>query len=192
MATKLMKDGYGQVELNHVAFRRDGRVEAQSKLDETDFADMPAENGMLLVVDFSERRVKLPTAALLDANMPVALHYSTEKLYDQRAPQLKNFKLELGDAMPRLGYLAVGDKFTTNTVTLDFGTEGDDAEAGVAALEGLADAPVYGGVVEGSDGYIVLAAATTNFHDNGPLFKVVEYTTMPDGQPAVKLQVLKA
>lgn len=188
MATKLTKDGYGQVELNHVAFRRDGRVEAQSKLDETDFANMPAENGMLLVVDFSERRAKLPTTALLDANMPVALHYSTEKLYDQRAPQLKNFKVELGDTMPRLGYLSVGDKITTNTVTLDFATE----EAGVEALEGFADTPVYGGVVEGHDGYTVLAAATTNFHENGPLFKVVEYTTMPDGQPAVKLQVLRA
>ena len=51
-------DGYGQLELNNVAFRRDGRVEAQCFLDETDFADVPAENGMLLAVDRVNRAVK--------------------------------------------------------------------------------------------------------------------------------------
>jgi hypothetical protein len=49
--TRFVIDGYGQLELNQVAFRRDGRVEAQCALDDTDFASVPAENGMLLVVD---------------------------------------------------------------------------------------------------------------------------------------------
>ena len=31
-------DGFGQVELNQVAFRRDGRVAAQCKPNATDFA----------------------------------------------------------------------------------------------------------------------------------------------------------
>ena len=48
---RMVIDGYGQLELNNVAFRRDGRVEAQCALDATDFADVPAENGMLLAVD---------------------------------------------------------------------------------------------------------------------------------------------
>ncbi len=43
---RLVIDGYGQCELNNAAFRRDGRIEAQCALDETDFADVPAENGM--------------------------------------------------------------------------------------------------------------------------------------------------
>ena len=30
---RLSKTGYGQVELNNVAFRRDGRIEAQCALD---------------------------------------------------------------------------------------------------------------------------------------------------------------
>ena len=30
--TRIACDGYGQLELNQVAFRRDGRIEAQSKL----------------------------------------------------------------------------------------------------------------------------------------------------------------
>ena len=53
-------DGYGQVELNQVAFRRDGRIEAQCKLDATDFDSIPAENGMILAVDNVARTVGLP------------------------------------------------------------------------------------------------------------------------------------
>lgn len=44
---KLIQKGYGQLELNQVAFRRDGRIEAQCFLDATDFAKIPAENGMI-------------------------------------------------------------------------------------------------------------------------------------------------
>ena len=48
---RMIIDGYGQVELNNVAFRRDGRIEAQCKPDETDFSQAVVENGMLLAVD---------------------------------------------------------------------------------------------------------------------------------------------
>ena len=63
-------DGYSQLELNQVAFRRDGRVEAQCALDDTDFASVPAENGMLLAVTelterLSSRRVLLLLTARL-------------------------------------------------------------------------------------------------------------------------------
>ena len=34
---RMVIDGYGQVELNNVAFRRDGRIEAQCALDTADF-----------------------------------------------------------------------------------------------------------------------------------------------------------
>ena len=58
-------DGFGQLELNQVAFPRDGRIEAQCKLDDTDFASVPAENGMLLAVDRVNRAVKFPTSAVI-------------------------------------------------------------------------------------------------------------------------------
>ena len=48
---RLVIDGFGQLDLNNVFFRRSGSIEAQCFLDETDFADVPAENGMLLAVD---------------------------------------------------------------------------------------------------------------------------------------------
>ena len=60
MATKrLVISGYGQVELNNVAFRRDGRIEAQCAPNATDFANIPVENGMLLAVDDANHCVKL-------------------------------------------------------------------------------------------------------------------------------------
>ena len=42
---RLTIDGYGQLEINNAAFRRDGRIEAQCSLDATDFASTVAENG---------------------------------------------------------------------------------------------------------------------------------------------------
>lgn len=188
MATKLEKKGYGQIELNHVAFRRDGRIEAQSKLDETDFAEKLAENGMLLVVDFANRKVKFPTAELL-AHSPVAVNYTTEKQYEWKN-QLKDFATGLDDFLPRLGYLAVGDKFTTNTVAYDF----ESPEALDTALDGIGETAVYGGLTADAEtaGYIVLSASQESFLENSPVFRVVEKTTMPDGQRAVKLQVIKA
>ena len=48
---RLVIDGFGQLEMNQVAYRRDGRIEAQCALDATDFADIHAENGMLLEID---------------------------------------------------------------------------------------------------------------------------------------------
>ena len=70
MATqRLVIDGYGQVELNNVAFRRDGRIEAQCAPDPTDFESIPVENGMILAVDAANRVVKLP----VNDSLPLAL-----------------------------------------------------------------------------------------------------------------------
>ena len=134
-------DGYGQLELNNVAFRRDGRIEAQSKLDDTDFATVPAENGMLLAVDEINRVVKFD----VDGSLPIALNYSSEHMYDERANGLKNFYLDRNTFLPRLGYLSIGDSFTTNCIAYDSSEFADDA-ALVTALAKYKETPVYGGV----------------------------------------------
>lgn len=167
---KLTKEGYGQIELNQVAFRRDGRVEAQCKLDDTDFATAMAENGMLLAVDNVTRTVKFAK----DDSLPIALNYSAEHIYDERTPGLKNFALGKDDVLPRLGYLSVGDKFTTNTVDLN----------GVAE-----DAVVGKSAGAGADGYIkIFSTGAPTF---GPVLKAIAKTTMPDGQAAYKFQCIK-
>lgn len=196
MAFKRFKiDGYGQLELNQVAFRRDGRVEAQCALDDTDFASVPAENGMLLAVDRVNRKIKFPKSAVI-ATCPVALNYTTEHMYDERANALKDFKLELGEFYPRLGFLSVGELFTTNCVGYDgdeWTATGSGATAKTAdenfkaACAAVATTPLYGGISD--EGAIAVSATAPQ---NGPVLKVVEATTMPDGSFGIKFQVLKA
>ena len=174
-------DGFGQLELNQVAFRRDGRVEAQCALDETDFASVTAENGMLLGVDRVNRVVKFND----DGSLPIALNYTTEHMYDERANALKDFKLERGTFLPRLGYLATGDLFTTNCISYDDGDYANDDA--VIAAAGTLTTPMYGGICANGTIQVMDAAPTA-----GPVLKVVEKTTMPDGQFAIKFQVLTA
>ena len=182
MATKrLVIDGYGQVELNNVAFRRDGRIVAQCAPDATDFASIPVENGMILAVDEANRTVKLAT----DNSLPLALVYSTEHTYDERIPGLKNFKLNgKDDFLPRLGYFAVGDKWHTNTICYS-DTEYTNEEALITALKAYKTAAVYG-KADATGAVCLTATAPTD----GLKLKVIEYGTMPDGQKGVKLQVL--
>lgn len=178
-------DGFGQLELNQVAFPRDGRVEAQCKLDDTDFASVPAENGMLLAVDRVNRAVKFPTSAVV-ATCPVALNYTAEHMYDERANALKDFKLERGTFYPRLGFLSVGELFTTNCIGYD-PEDFDDDDAVVAAAGALATTPMYGGISD--EGAIAVSDSAPQV---GPVLKVVEKTTMPDGTFGLKFQVIKA
>jgi hypothetical protein len=178
-------DGYGQLELNQVAFPRDGRVEAQCALDATDFASVPAENGMLLAVDRVNRTVKFPKSAVI-ADCPVALNYTAEHMYDERANSLKDFKLERGSFYPRLGFLSVGELFTTNCLCYDPEDFADD-DAVKAAAAALDEAAMYGGVSD--EGAIALSDSAP---EAGPVLKVVEKTTMPDGTFGLKFQVIKA
>ena len=192
---RLVIDGYGQLELNQVAFRRDGRIEAQCALDNTDFASVPAENGMLLAVDRINRAVKFATQANTGV-MPVAINYTTEHMYDERANALKDFKLEIGTFYPRLGFLSVGELFTTNCVGYDDSEwtatgSGNTAKTAdenfIAACKAVATTPLYGGVSD--EGAIAVSATKPSY---GPVLKVVEATTMPDGQFGIKFQVLTA
>ena len=184
MAVKrLVIDGFGQVELNNVAFRRDGRIEAQCALDGTDFASVPAENGMLLAVDNIRRVVKLPVANEI---YPFALVYSSEHIYDERTPGLKNYANRIGEFYPRLGYLAVGDKYTTNCIAYEeseFATEDDLMDA----LDDVETTPLYAGICE-NGAHLISATAPTE----GPVLLVRRAFTMPDGQFGVQLYCVQA
>ena len=182
MAFKRMTiDGFGQVELNNCAFRRDGRIEAQCAPDPVVFENMPVENGMILAVDEVTHTVKMP-----DGTLPVALVYTAEHMHDERyAGGLKHFKTEAkNDFYPRLGYLSVGDKFTTNCIGYKDNEYTND-DALIAALNNIGTTPVYGG--ESTNGVIVLSATKPTAK---VVMKVIEFYTMPDGQKGVKLQVI--
>ena len=175
MADKKLNEGlgYGQIELNQCAFRRDGRIEAQCKIEGADYV----ENGMILAIDNTKREVRYPAAS----DYMFGLNYTSEHMYDERlVGGLKYYKTDKDSFLPRLGYLAVGDKFTTNTVVYD------DALT-------LTNA-VYGYVKAGDNGYIRLSA--TKPEDaiaDAPLLRVIDAkATMPNGAPAVKFQCIKA
>lgn len=184
MAIKRMViDGYGQIELNQVAFRRDGRIEAQCALDPVDFEKVSAENGMLLAVDNVARTIKFYKEG---SDLPIALNYTTEHMYDDRHKALKDFKLDIIDGFyPRLGYLDIGDKFTSNCLAYD-DAEFADEDAIEEAYNN--NEVLYGGVSE--MGAILVSAKKPAV---GPVLKAVKGTgagSMPDGQFAIKFQVI--
>ena len=175
MADKKLNDGfgYGQIELNQCAFRRDGRIEAQCKIANADYV----ENGMILAIDNTKREVRYPAAS----DYMFGLNYTSEHMYDERlVGGLKYYKTDKDSFLPRLGYLAVGDKFTTNTVVY-------------ADTLTLTNA-VYGYVKAGDNGYIRLSAEKpTDAIAEAPLLRVIDAkATMPNGAPAVKFQCVKA
>ena len=162
------KNVYAQLELNNAAFRRSGRIEAQCKIaDGIEYL----ENGMLLAVNNAARQVEFVGED--NAHLPVALHYSSEHMYDNRANALKDFKLEPGSFLPRLGYLGAGDKYTTNCVDYN-GDLWAAIEAGTALYAHA-----------GADGYHLV-----NTTADKAIAIVIGATTMPDGQKAVKFQAL--
>lgn len=189
---KLTKKGYGQIELNQVAWRRDGRIEAQCRLDDVQFpADATdigevAENGMLFAIDNVTRTLKKATLELAKTEM-IGINYSTEHLYSERKQGYKDFFLTGGENfLPRLGYLAAGDKFTLNTACYDDSTFTNEA-AIAEAVNG--ETPVFAGIASDGSGYWEIAKIAPTA---GPVARVIAFTDMPDGQPAVKLQVIKA
>ena len=167
------KDTYGQIELNQVAFRRDGRIVAQYPLAN---GIEYVENGMLLGVDYVNKTIKYP-----DGTLPVALNYTTEHMYDERfAHGLKHFKLDKGTFCPRLGILAAGDKFTTNAVCYDNATSVLDSIGTSTVVYGKAC------TTEGFKGYIEL----TTTKPTGTVLQAIEKTKMPDRSDAIKFVVL--
>lgn len=196
---------YGQIEENQTWFNRAGMVEAQCKLDPEQFSDtqvapltkfvaaagttpatkIVAQNGAFLMVNKAKYRAEIPTAAGARLGYPVGINYSSEKLYNQFAPQRRNFFLTTQDWLPRIGYVEKGMRITTNTVQWDeAGTavNGTDANGAAVTLnfaqfattddsfdfftavkdfinQDVTGAPIYAAVVDGSDGELVIGAA---------------------------------
>lgn len=179
--TRLSIDGYGQVELNNAAFRRDGRIEAQCAPDTTNFNGTTyVENGMLLEVDAVARKVKFYDATNT-APKQVALVYSAEHLYDAAKQGLKDFKLNgTDDFLPRLGYLDIGDKFTTNCV----GYDSAEFASETALFSAMTNTVLYG--YASTVGAIAISSAVPTAYKGGAVLKFVKKTTMPDGSIGIQ------
>ena len=163
MAVTIERQGYGQVEPNHLSAPRDGRVYAQ--LPAADDIEI-LENGMFVKYAYADGEVNF------DGEGPWMLVFNEEKLYDERYQMHKDFAMKAADfydnkMYPRVFGIVPGDIFTTNMVAEAEYNVGDDLKVNA---EGI------------------LEAGTAD--DGDHKFKVVKETTMPDGQPAVKIQVI--
>ncbi len=164
MAITFKRDGYGQVEPNHLSAPRDGRVYGQ--LPAADGIDI-LENGMFVKYDYAAGEVNF------DGDGAWMLVYNEEKLYDERYQMHKHWAQKVEDSYdgkiyPRVFGVVAGDIFTTNTFA-----DGEELSVG-------------DDVTPGDDGF--LTAGSTG----DVVFRVVKEYTLPDGQPAVKLQCIKA
>ena len=171
MAT-LKRKGFGQVEPNHLSAQRTGQIYAQLIADSSLNI---IENGMFLKYDYENRK------AALTGDGEWLLVYNEEKLYDPRKQSHKHFAMQKDDyvdkeMVPRLFKTNIGDIYTTNC--LEANTSDSAKTTGVSVAVGNT-------LKVGSTGYLEVFSSGT---PAGPIFKVVAYTTMPDGQDAVKLQ----
>ena len=162
----IKRDGYGQVEPNHLSAQRNGQI----------YAQLPAksnitllENGQFVKYDYAAGEVNF------DGNgAEYMLVYNEEKLYDERKQSRKDFAMKKEDYVggimtPRVFKTNIGDIYTTNCI--------GDGSAEVTLQIGDK-------LTVGLNGYL----QKSNSASEGMIWQVVKTYTMPDGQNGVKLQ----
>lgn len=165
MSVTIKKDEYGIVEPNHLSAPRDGGVWAQ--LPAAEGIEI-LENGMFVKYDYANDECNFT------GDGAWMLVFNEEKLYDERYQMHKHYAQKVtdyydGKMYPRVFRISVGDIFTTNCFAEEITLSKGDK------------------VAPGSDGYLAAAADDAE----GVVFQVAKETTMPDGQPAVKLQCIQ-
>ena len=161
----LVKEGFGQLEPNHLSAQRNGQIYAQLPCE----SSMEVlQNAQFVKYDYANGEVNFTGAG------EWMLVYNEVKLYDPRH-SYKDFALQKkncvgGEMVPRVMKTMVGDIFTTNLV------DSKDKGGALAAGDKL--------VVGESTGILEYSAAP----GAGMVWQVAKVYTMADGQPAVKIQ----
>ena len=166
--------GFGQVEPNHLSAQRTGQIYAQLKAAS---ALKVLENGMFVKYDYANNEVNLSGAGewMLVLNEVKLYDEAWRETYKDYAMQAKN--AVAGEIVPRVFKTNVGDIFTTNCLEVA-------NTSGSAEVE-MSDVKVGDTLAPNAQGYLAAAA------DGEMLWKVVKVYSMPDGQPAVKVQRIK-
>ena len=206
---KFVKRGYGQVEVNHVAFQRTGQIYAQLPANK----DIELlENGQFAKYDYENKEVNFTGKGdwLMVFN-EVKLYKDREQYEDfamikqayngrvyspigQNSSDLKTVVNYDGEAfkegstegfaiqMPAFDYpqnMPEGTKMVPRLVKIN---SGDLITMNTINEEELAVGDV---LMVGTDGYLAKTG-----DENGPKFLVVKVYTLADNQPAVKLQCI--
>ena len=162
----LVKEGFGQLEPNHLSAQRNGQIYAQLPCE----SSMEVlQNAQFVKYDYAEGEVNFTGAG------EWMLVFNEVKLYDPRH-SYKDFALQKkncvgGEMVPRVMKTMVGDIFTTNLV--DNGLKG----SALAVKDKL--------TVAESTGILTYDASP---EATDMVWQVVKVYTMADGQPAVKIQ----
>lgn len=164
MALTIKRNGFGQVEPNHLSAQRTGQIYAQLPANE-DIEIL--ENGMFAKYDYANNEVNFTGEG------EFMLVLNEVKLYDTARETYKDFAMKKvdylnGEMVPRLFKTNVGDIFTTNMFA-------DNTELSVGDK-----------LTPGEDGVLAEAAGTEDM-----IWKVVKEYTLADGQNAVKVQRIK-
>ena len=161
----LVKEGFGQLEPNHLSAQRNGQIYAQLPCDSSIEV---LQNAQFVKYDYAKGKVGYTGEG------EWMLVYNEVKLYDPRH-SYKDFALQKkncvgGEMVPRVMKTMVGDIFTTNLV------DAKEKNTTLAVGDKL--------VVGESTGILEYSAAP----GAGMVWQVAKVYTMADGQPAVKIQ----
>ena len=173
MALTIKKNGYGQVEPNHLSAQRTGQIYAQlpahvKSESKTAESITLLENGMFAKYDYANNEVNFTGEG------EFMLVLNEVKLYDTNRETYKDFAMKAenylnGEMVPRLFKTNIGDIFTTNCFKAEIELSVGDK------------------LTPGTDGYL----AVTEDEDAAMIWKVVKEYTLADGQNAVKVQRIK-
>ena len=161
----LVKEGFGQLEPNHLSAQRNGQIYAQLPCESSIEV---LQNAQFVKYDYAKGKVGYTGEG------EWMLVYNEVKLYDPRH-SYKDFALQKkncvgGEMVPRVMKTMVGDIFTTNLV------DAKEKDTTLAVGDKL--------VVGESTGILEYSAAP----GAGMVWQVAKVYTMADGQPAVKIQ----
>lgn len=155
-------ENHSVVEPNHLSAPRSGGVYGQLPAD--DSIEM-LEQGTFVKYDYASGKINFTGEG------PWMMVFNEEKLYDERKQMHRDYAMKKSDfydgvMTPRVFRMYAGDIFTTNNV------KAGDYNLGDVLVPGQK------GVLEKGD------------KGQGLAVKVAKLTTMPDGQPGLKLQVI--
>ena len=176
---------YATLELNQVAFPKTGMVVSQTPLGAAFTADAPCENGMWVVADKAAGAINPPAAA---TDKPIGIVYTAEKEYDNFHYGLKTFGRKVAGDYPRVGIFGLGDTVTTNCLQYNDSTwtTVDALYADLRKDLTVAANAIYVAPVAGS----AVPQLTKTKPGSGIYAKVVKFYTVPNGEPAVKYQIV--
>ena len=161
----LVKEGFGQLEPNHLSAQRNGQIYAQLPCESSIEV---LQNAQFVKYDYAEGEVNFTGEG------EWMLVYNEVKLYDPRH-SYKDFALQKkncvgGVMVPRVMKTMVGDIFTTNLV------DAKEKDTTLAVGDKL---------IVGTTGILEYSATP---EEGAMVWQVAKVYTMADGQPAVKIQ----